>query len=72
MPLKGERKKLEDRGKSLAQGRTGLKNGIPARVFVAWDERKRQTRLPRFFEADRATHCGTSTAGRFCWTLTGV
>jgi hypothetical protein len=65
--LKGERKKQEVRGKSLTKAGPVLKNEIPVRVYFAWDERK-----PGFFEVDRVAHCGRSTAGHFCWTLTAT
>ena len=65
--LKPERKKQEIRGKSLTKAGKMLKNEIPIRTFFKWDERK-----PGFFELDRVAHCGTNTAGHFCWTLTAV
>jgi hypothetical protein len=63
--LKPERKKLELKGKSLTKPGTLLKNQIQVRTFFAWDERK-----PGFFELDTVSHCGVSSSGEFCSTLT--
>jgi hypothetical protein len=65
--LRPAKKKLELRGKNLTKGGPLLKNQIPVRTFFKWDERK-----PGFFEIDRVAHCGYSTSGHFCWTLTAT
>jgi hypothetical protein len=65
--LKPARKKLEIKGKSLTRAGPLLREQIPVRTFFSWDERK-----PGFFEFDRVAHCGNTTSGEFCWTLTGT
>jgi hypothetical protein len=63
--LKPVKKKLLLKGKSLTTPGPLLKNQIPVRVYFKWDERK-----PGFFEIDTVSHCGVSTYGEFCRTLT--
>jgi hypothetical protein len=63
--LAKEKARLRVRGKSLTRPGTLLKNQIPVRVFYTWDERK-----PGFFELDTVCHCGASSSGEFCVTLT--
>ncbi|GHV07329.1 hypothetical protein FACS189485_17500 [Spirochaetia bacterium] len=63
--LAKEKAKLRLKGKSLARPGTLLKNQIPVRVFFTWDERK-----PGFFEIGTVCHCGASSSGEFCCTLT--
>jgi hypothetical protein len=63
--LKGIKGKLALKGISLTTPGPLLRNQIPVRTYFKWDERK-----PGFFEVDRVAHCGNTTAGQFCWTLT--
>ena len=63
--LKAERKKLELSGRSLTKAGEMLKNQIPIRTFYSWDERK-----PGYCETDTVSHCGSSSAGEFCQSLT--
>jgi hypothetical protein len=63
--LKPLKNKLLLKGKSLTTPGPLLKNQIPVRTYFKWDERK-----PGFFELDTVSHCGVSTSGEFCRTLT--
>jgi hypothetical protein len=65
--LQPARKRLALRGKSCTTKGSLLKSQIAVRTFFAWDERK-----PGFFEIDRVAHCGISTRGAHCWTLTAT
>ena len=65
--LQPAKKRLAFRGKSCTTQGPLLKSQIPVRTFFAWDERK-----PGFFEIDRVAHCGISTKGAHCWTLTAT
>jgi hypothetical protein len=63
--LTDARARLELKGKSTAKRGTLVKNQIPVQTYFAWDERK-----AGFFELDTAAHCGNSTSGHYCRTLT--
>jgi hypothetical protein len=63
--LRPVKKKLWPKGRSLTKPGPLLKHQIPVRVYFRWDERK-----PGFFELDTVSHCGVSTCGEFCLTLT--
>jgi len=65
--LKGERKKLELKGRSLTRPGSLLKNQVKVRTFFSWDEMK-----PGFFEFDTVSHCGANNYGEFCCTLSST
>ena len=59
------RKKLRLKGAGTTRRGELVKNQVPVRAYFSWDERK-----PGFFELDTVAHCGNSTAGHYCRTLT--
>ncbi|MDR1142659.1 MAG: transposase family protein [Spirochaetaceae bacterium] len=63
--LRPVKKKRWPYGKSLTKPGPLLKHQIPIKPYFTWDELK-----PGFFELDTVSHCGTSTSGEFCRTLT--
>jgi len=63
--LKKTRQRFRIKGKCTTKPGSLLKNQIPIRVYFFGDEQK-----PGFFEADTVSHCGTTTAGEYCQTLT--
>lgn len=54
-------------GISTTRPGTLLKNAIMVRTFTDWNEAR-----PGFMEIDLVAHCGGSTEGQFCYTLTAV
>lgn len=54
-------------GISTTRPGTLLKNAITVRTFTDWNEAR-----PGFMEIDLVAHCGGSTEGQFCYTLTAV
>lgn len=54
-------------GISTTRPGTLLKNAIAVRTFADWNEER-----PGFMEIDLVAHCGGSTEGQFCCTLTAV
>ncbi|BCL83711.1 tyrosine-type recombinase/integrase [Ktedonobacteria bacterium brp13] len=57
--------KPASRGLSTTQAGPLLKDQIPIRTFLQWDEAQ-----PGFLEADLVAHCGKHTEGSFLYTLT--
>jgi hypothetical protein len=65
--LKADKKKLFLKGKSGTKPGKLLKKQIPIRTYYPNADKK-----PGFFEVDTVYHCGTSTAGQFCYTLSAT
>jgi hypothetical protein len=65
--LKGDRKRLEIKGKSGTKPGTLLKSQIPVRIFTPWDEQ-----APGFLEIDLVAHCGESLVDTYINTLDAV
>jgi hypothetical protein len=63
--LKSDKKRLALKGKSGTKPGKLLKKQIPVRTYYAAADKK-----PGFFEVDTVHHCGTSSKGEFCLTLT--
>jgi hypothetical protein len=62
--LKGDRAKLEPRGRSHTKPGTLLKDSIPMRTWAEWNDAK-----PGFVEIDLVGHEGGNSHGEFCFTL---
>lgn len=63
--LKGDRAKLDPRGRSHTKPGTLLKDSIPMRTWAQWDDAR-----PGFVEIDLVGHEGGNSRGEFCFTLT--
>ncbi|WP_426988871.1 integrase catalytic domain-containing protein [Pseudarthrobacter sp. Y6] len=63
--LKGDRDKLDPRGRSHTKPGTLLKDSIPMRTWAEWDDA-----VPGFVEIDLVGHEGGNSRGEFCFTLT--
>jgi transposase InsO family protein len=62
--LKGDRSKLDSRGRSHTKPGTLLKDSIPMRTWAEWDDAR-----PGFVEIDLVGHDGGNNRGDFCFTL---
>lgn len=62
--LKADRAKLEPRGRSQTKLGTLLKDSIPIRTWVEWNDA-----VPGFVEIDLVGHEGGNNQGEFCFTL---
>jgi hypothetical protein len=62
--LKADRAKLERRGRSHTKPGTLLKDSIPMRTWVEWNDA-----VPGFVEIDLVGHEGGNNQGEFCFTL---
>ncbi|PYI63878.1 integrase [Arthrobacter livingstonensis] len=62
--LKGDRAKLDPRGRSHTKPGTLLKDSIPMRTWAEWDDA-----VPGFVEIDLVGHEGGNSKGEFCFTL---
>jgi len=65
--LRGDKKKLAFKGKSGTKPEKLLKKQIPVQTYYPNTDKK-----PFFFEIDTVYHCGSSTAGEFCSTLSAT
>lgn len=63
--LKGDRDKLDPKGRSHTKPGTLLKDSIPMRTWAEWDDA-----VPGFVEIDLVGHEGGNSRGEFCFTLT--
>ena len=62
--LKGDRVKLDPRGRSHTKPGTLLKDSIPMRTWAEWDDA-----VPGFVEIDLVGHEDGNSRGEFCFTL---
>lgn len=58
-------KRQSERGTSVTQPGTLLRQQIPIRTYEDWSENS-----PGFLEIDLVAHCGGTAAGEYCYTLT--
>jgi hypothetical protein len=65
--LKKARLMKAPKGHSATKPGTLLKNQIPIRVYIPWDDEK-----PGFIEIDLAAHCGDNISGQYLYTLTAT
>lgn len=63
--LAGDRRRFQIKGRSGTKPGSLLKGQIPIRTFSDWDDTR-----AGFMQADLVAHCGPSSIGHFCQTLT--